>query len=274
MGEESRGVLVWWGALSMIGVVNISLWAWSAARLARLRPLFSADEHAWWRRQSLLSAGYVFGCAFRSFLPRADVQRICLYDSWLSSVMLGRSVATVAELCFIMQLSLHLRRLAVEHGSPVALALSRTVFPLIVVAETCSWYAVVSTNYLGNSCEESLWAVSGVLLLAGCAAVWPRCDARRRRQLLLPFVAAPLYVAFMAFVDVPMYLARWRADRLAGHRIFPLLEGFRDLAHRWVVTRSWSDWSTEMPWMTLYFSLAVWISIALATPSRQGSQER
>ena len=29
----------------------------------------------------LLSAAYVFGCAFRSFLPRADVRRICLFDT-------------------------------------------------------------------------------------------------------------------------------------------------------------------------------------------------
>ena len=46
----------------------------------------------------LFCAGYVFGCAFRSFLPRADVQRICLFDTWLSSVFVGRTVATVAEL--------------------------------------------------------------------------------------------------------------------------------------------------------------------------------
>jgi len=51
----------------------------------------------------LLCAAYVFGCAFRSFLPRADVQRICLFDTWLSSVVVGRTVATVAEICFAVQ---------------------------------------------------------------------------------------------------------------------------------------------------------------------------
>jgi hypothetical protein len=51
----------------------------------------------------LLCGAYVFGCAFRSFLPRADVQRICLFDTWLSSVIVGRSVATVAEVCFAAQ---------------------------------------------------------------------------------------------------------------------------------------------------------------------------
>ena len=59
----------------------------------------------------LLCAAYVFGCAFRSFLPRADVQRICLFDTWLSSVVVGRSVATVAEICFAVQWAIVLHRL-------------------------------------------------------------------------------------------------------------------------------------------------------------------
>ena len=59
-----------------------------------------------------LSAAYVFGCAFRSVLPRGDVQRICLFDTWLSQPSLvGRSVATVAEICFIIQWALVLRQL-------------------------------------------------------------------------------------------------------------------------------------------------------------------
>jgi len=60
----------------------------------------------------LLCAIYVFGCAFRSVLPRADVQRICLFDTWLSSVLIGRSVATLAELCFALQWAIVLRELA------------------------------------------------------------------------------------------------------------------------------------------------------------------
>lgn len=268
MGDSSTGVLVWWSALSAIGVLNIAVWGFSAAALARGRKDRSADDDAWWRRQLLLSAGFVFGCAFRSFLPRADVQRICLYDSWLSCVFVGRSVATIAELCFMTQMALHLRRLAREHEAAVALTLSRLIVPIIAVAETCSWYAVLTTNYAGNACEESLWALAGALLLAGCVALWPRCGAQRRKLLLLPFVAAPVYLAFMASVDIPMYLSRWRADTLAGRRYFSVAEGLHDLTHRWVVTRQWSDWHSEMPWMTLYFSLAVWISIALATPSR------
>jgi hypothetical protein len=265
--DSSTGVLVWWTSLSAIGVLNIAIWSFSARALVRGRTFRSPSDQAWWRRQLLLSAGFVFGCAFRSFLPRADVQRICLYDSWLSSVFVGRSVATIAELCFMTQMALHVRRLAREHEAALALALSRLIVPIIAVAETCSWYAVLTTNYIGNACEESLWAVSGALLLAGCIALWRRCGPRLRRLLLVPFVAAPCYLAFMASVDIPMYLTRWRADSLAGRRYLTPTQGLSDVAHRWVVTRQWSDWHTEMPWMTLYFSVAVWLSIALATPS-------
>jgi hypothetical protein len=266
MEPRSAAVLFWWRALSAVSVVNILLWACSAKYLERTRGSRSAEEQAWWRRQLALSAFFVFGCAFRSFLPRADVQRICLYDSWLSSVFIGRSVATVAELCFMAQMALTLRRLAQENGSGAALALSRLIVPLIAVAEVCSWTAVLTTNYLGNAAEESLWTVSAALLLAGCVALWPRCDARTRKLLVLPFVAGPAYLLFMSTVDVPMYLSRWRADQASGRAYLSLAQGLHDVARRWVVTFRWEDWRTEMPWMSLYFSAAVWMSIALATP--------
>lgn len=259
-------VLAWWLALSTVAVFNVTLWrrAWSAHGRRAYR---DENERAWWRRQLLLCAGFVFGCAFRSFLPRADVQRIVLVDSWLSSVLVGRSVATVAELCFMTQMALTLRRLAEKNGAALSLFLSRLIVPLIVVAETCSWYAVLTTNYLGNTCEESLWAFSAGLLLLGCVALWPRADAKLRRLLWIPFVAAPGYLVFMATVDVPMYFTRWRADQAGARAYLPLAAGFHDLATRWVLTRQWAEWKTEMPWMSLYFSVAVWISLALATPS-------
>jgi hypothetical protein len=68
-----------------------------------------------------LSAAYVFGCAFRSVLPRADIQRICLFDTWLSSVTVGRSVATVAEICFVAQWAIILHQLGTMTGADTTL---------------------------------------------------------------------------------------------------------------------------------------------------------
>ena len=46
---------------------------------------------------------FASGCAFRSFLPGSECQRICLSDSALSSVLVTRSVATLAELSLVAQ---------------------------------------------------------------------------------------------------------------------------------------------------------------------------
>ena len=96
----------------------------------------------------LLCAAYVFGCAFRSFLPRADVQRICLFDTWLSSVVVGRSVATVAEICFAAQWAIVLHQLGTMTGADTTLNAAWVIVPLILIAECFSWYAVLTTNYL------------------------------------------------------------------------------------------------------------------------------
>ena len=112
---------------------------------------------------------FVFGCAFRSLLPRADVQRLGLIDIWLSSVLVGRSVATAAELCFMAQLALLLHSAAKAVGSRFGVAFSWVLVPLIAVAEICSWSAVLTTCYLGNVAEESIWALSAALLLVACA---------------------------------------------------------------------------------------------------------
>ncbi len=84
----------------------------SAAALARRKANVDPAVYSFQRWQLLLSAVYVLGCAFRAIVPRADVQRIGLFDSWVSSVLVGRSVATVAELCFIAQWALLLHKIS------------------------------------------------------------------------------------------------------------------------------------------------------------------
>jgi hypothetical protein len=40
-------------------------------------------------------------------------------------------------------------------------------------------------------------------------------------------------------------------------------EGLRDASTRWVVTRDFAHWKDEIAWMSLYFTAAVWASLAL-----------
>jgi hypothetical protein len=43
------------------------------------------------RLQRVLSAREVLGCAYRSVFPVYDVSRQVVFDSWLASVVVGRS---------------------------------------------------------------------------------------------------------------------------------------------------------------------------------------
>jgi hypothetical protein len=146
----SNPVALWWSFLLVVSGINVALWLLLNRQLRRLTLRFEFIV--------FLSAAYVFGCAFRAILPRADVQRICLFDTWLSSVLVGRSVATVAEICFVAQWAIVLRYLAASAESSLARSIANVIVPLIAIAEGCSWYAVITTDYLGNALENSLWA--------------------------------------------------------------------------------------------------------------------
>jgi hypothetical protein len=259
----TAGVHAWWMFLCIAATLNIAAWTVSAALLARHRGRFSAAGYRHRLLSLWLSAGYVAGCAFRSFLPRIDLERICLVASSLSSMVAGRSVATVAELCFIAQCALLLHYTGSDAGNRFAVTVSRLMVPFIAVAEVASWYAILSTNYLGHFVENSIWTLCAVLLLASLVSLWPNGDRKRHRFLAAMMVFGIGYVAFMLGVDLPMYWSRWTAERAAGAPYLSLAQGLADASRPCIVSFGWRIWREEIPWMTLYFTFAVWLSILL-----------
>jgi hypothetical protein len=250
----------WWAMLTLVSGVNIAAWI---LMYRELHDAGSSGRIPGMQIMLLLSAAYVFGCAFRSLLPRADVQRICLFDTWLSSVAVGRSVATVAEVCFAAQWTMILLQLGTMSGATTAVNAAWVIVPLILIAECFSWHAVVTTNYLGNAIENSIWAVAFFIAGVGICRLIPEFDGALRIILVGAVVGIVVYLAFLMTVDVPMYLKRWRADVARGNRGLRPLEGFRDVSTRWVVTYDLSEWRDEIAWMSLYFSAAVWASLGL-----------
>ena len=252
----------WWALLTLVSGANIAAWCLLYAQLhARptdgLRVPFSIEL------MLLLSAAYVFGCAFRSFLPRADVQRICLFDTWLSSVTVGRSVATVAEICFAGQWALVLHQLGTLTGAETALTIAWAIVPLILIAECFSWYAVLTTDYLGHAIENSIWAITFFLIGIGLCRLLPDFDGPVRAVLGIAIVGIAGYLTFLLTIDVPMYLTRWRAKASEDSALLKPLDGLHDASTRWVVTHDLAAWKDEIPWMSLYFTAAVWASLAL-----------
>jgi hypothetical protein len=258
----SNPVSWWWGFLTFVSGVNIAVW-FLLYRWLHEQPIGSLHSTPGIEVMLLLSAAYVFGCAFRSFLPRADVQRICLFDTWLSSVFVGRTVATVAEICFAAQWVLVLHRLGIMTGADTALNVAWLILPLIIIAECFSWYAVLTRNYLGNSIENSIWAVAFFIIGIGLCRLLPEFDGPVRMVLAIAVIGIAGYLAFLMTIDVPMYLRRWRAELGDRSQFMQPLAGLYDVSTRWVVTHDLAEWKDEMPWMSLYFSVAVWASLAL-----------
>jgi hypothetical protein len=258
----SNPVAVWWGFLLAVSAVNVGVFALLHSRFRRT--MFDR-ERGTLRLELLmvLCAAYVFGCAFRSVLPRADVQRICLFDTWLSSVIIGRSVATIAELCFVAQWAIVLHQLAKLSGSHTARNIAFAIVPLIMVAETSSWYAVITTDYLGNTIENSIWAATFLLIAAALIRLMFDFSGAARLAMLTAVCGIGCYVGFLLMIDVPMYFARWQADLANGKELLGLFSGLYDLATRWAVTHDPALWRDEIAWMSLYFSAAVWSSLAL-----------
>jgi hypothetical protein len=260
----SNPVAIWWIFLVAVSALNVALYLGLGALY---RKFFAAQRTSPFVAEPvlLLSAVYVFVCAFRSVLPRADVQRICLFDTPLSSVLVGRSVATVAELCFIIQWAIVLRELAKSVGSDTARNVSNTIVPLIVLAECCSWYAVITTDFLGNVLENSLWTASFLLIAVALVRLLPHFRGIAQWAIAVTALGAAGYLMFMVTVDVPMYFVRWQAQIASGYHFLGFAAGLHDLATRWIVSHDIARWRREIPWMTLYFSLAVWASLALGS---------
>ena len=169
----------------------------------------------------------------------------------------------MAEVCFAVQWAMVLHQLGTMTGADTALNAAWVIVPLIVIAECFSWHAVLTTNYLGNAIENSIWAVAFFIVGIGLCRLLPEFDGPVRVVLAIAIVGIAGYLAFLMTVDVPMYLGRWRTEVADGSKLLRPLEGLRDVSGRWIVTHDIAEWKDEIAWMSLYFSAAVWASLAL-----------
>ena len=169
----------------------------------------------------------------------------------------------MAELCFAAQWAVILHQLGTMTGAETVVNIAWVIVPIIIIAECFSWYAVVTTNFLFNAIENSLWAVTFFLAGIALCRLMPEFQGVVRWALIAGIVGIACFLAFLVTVDVPMYLSRWRAGHEEGNRLLGFLEGLHDVSTRWVVTHDIAHWKGELTWMFLYFTAAVWSSLAL-----------
>ena len=290
--------LRWWAFLSTMSLLNIAIWFYSYRTLHSKDPAVIEDDDdddddngttnnddnttneydeytnsdaAYYQRYHLMLSGvYVFACAYRSFLPRIDLERYCLWDTMLSSIFLGRSAATIAEISFAGQIALYLRQLGDHHDHPWAKLLSMVLVPMITIAQGFCWTGVVTLNHAYHAIEESIWAVCSLLVafeMGSLVIYYPEKPSLYSAG-VFGFVISLAFCYYMITVDVPMYIRRWKegwAGKGSSRQVVRLtsFEGGKDALHRRVVTKSWDVWREETVWLTGYFTSAVWLSLLL-----------
>jgi hypothetical protein len=130
--------------------------------------------------------------------------------------------------------------------------------------------------------EEGSWVVCAWLLLAPCAALLcvrvrklrtqlhlteplrlPATRTARNVSTLLALCCVG-YCPWGVVSDVPANYRRWRSEVADGSHFRSVGHGLAVVAGHCVPTQEYSVWSGYLLWMTGYFSLLVWASLALA----------
>ena len=129
-----------------LGLFNTVLWVVVVSQLKHEGPY--VPWHV------LCSGVFTAVCAFRSMLPRIDLERYCLLDSMASSMVIGRTGATLAEISFACQIALLLH----EAGNLAELhwvqMLAYPVVFLLSLAQVFCWSSVISLNHLGHTMKS------------------------------------------------------------------------------------------------------------------------
>ena len=246
---------VWWKFLCIIAVTNILIWMGAI--------WLQSDTQDFSYSQPVLSGIYVMICAFRSFYPRIDLERYCLFDNPLSSVVLGRSFATIAEICFSIQCALLIYDLGLLLNSTAIIFTSYAIVPIIVLAQAFCWYATLTLKHFWHAMEEFTW-VFMVTLAAMCFyAGFTELEGFYKVLMGLGLISCIGGAYIMLFLDIPMYFTRNNNGSKSGTQYLTFFEGIRDASTRRVQTNDWQLWKKEALWITPYFTFGVWLSIGM-----------
>ena len=240
----------WWNILCTGIVVNIVL----------LVKCEATTIHE--KRQKFLSFLFILSNTIRSVFPRIDVERICYFDSILSTTVVGRSFATVAEIALSLQIATSL--LHIMKDSTVRSSLPYIMPPAICIAQILCWIGVLTTNQLFHVFEESIWASFFAMLIPLLLQLSRRTtNTETQNKLLGCTIIATIYVIYMVSVDIPMYYGRYVENKKLNIQYLSMTEGIHDAASCKRVTKSYEVWKEDSVWMIGYFVFGSLISVGM-----------
>ena len=164
-------IWLWYSTLCLVSVVNIGVYMSIICDNKQVKGAKDINRYMWWMQ--FLAGPYVFQCAWRSFWPEIYNERIAFWDTPLNSIFLGRGLATIGEVTWIMQVALGLmwcnKEISVydgDNGGSLNFWSKMAVF-LCFTAEFFCNHATITLCYFWNVIETSLWTVALGALIPG-----------------------------------------------------------------------------------------------------------
>ena len=267
MNDSQKGEL-WNNTLSLVSIINMMIITYYYFNYKDKMD----GKHSF---ITILGMIYVFICGIRSIWPREEHGSLCFYDNIISTPFMGRSLATIAELSFVLFLviitdtflndSLNITKIK---NINYLIKTNLILFPLMLIAQLCCWIGVTTKRAGWNVIEESLWSIFAILKIVIYSVLLYHISQKnisnpkiKFLKLLLPIliILYIFYGLYMICVDVPMYIDKSNKN----NKFYNFINGLKELNICNNITHSFKDWENDIVWMTGYFTIAVWFCLAM-----------
>jgi hypothetical protein len=199
---------IWWWCMLFNSAFNIYLWR---------------------KKMNGLAFCYVFTNIYRSTFPVMHYTNTCMFE--ICSPLIERSLSTVAELAFTIQILKYLN---------VPMKYRLKCLSSIAVAEIFCWAGIITGYSYLHALEENIWLLNAIFIL------------NVNRHNLTNLFCLYFYIIYMIMFDIPMYINRPNSIKneiLICENIStdPIL------------------WYNSLIWMTGYFTFGSWVSLAISS---------
>jgi hypothetical protein len=195
----------------------------------------------------------------RALFPKVDIEKICLHNSKLSYPIFGRSIATMAEIIFILLNVLILAKTGMLNKQQTHILYFTIV--IIIIAQMFSWTACLTGNNKWSVIEESLWLFVVIIFLILSSQIYIKTKSRNSAQMKMKndlsfwiCSGSLLYICFLLLIDIPMYIKRSNNNQIINENM-NLNQMIKDMSQCKKYTSDFNIWKDELLWQSLYFGL-------------------
>lgn len=188
-------------------------------------------------KQDIRAHIYVLTNVYRSTFPVMHYTNTCMFST--CSLLLERSLSTIAELAFVSQLTDWFKINKKYKG---------LIYCAIGSAEIFCWMGVLSGITYWHVIEESIWCLTALSLF--CVISVHRQDDDNRQKQFAEYLLG-LYILYMISFDIPMYIKRPNSTK-------------KEILICENITTDITGWNDSLLWMTGYFIIGSKISLFIA----------